>query len=338
VACKSQIQNNKFSNRDVTLDILRGFAILVMIPGNMAAYVLAEPYPVWWRIYAVFGSFVPALFILLAGMMVVYTTRHRSYQLSHFLYRAFFLVVAGAILDILIWQTWPFLSIEVLYLIGLSLPICHDFQKLSTHWRWLTVATIFLLTPVLQHFMGYTPSPLQLSIFQSPQQLNPLTIAQHWLIDGWFPIFPWLGFALLGVNLGCLRLNHPNYNKAHATAIGFILLVIGSVIWWQSNTPSYIRNGFTELIYPPSLGYIITNLGMIALYFVVVDSHLNWRGFNPLRIFGHSALLVYLLHFFCISYLIAPQWQNESTEVFLLINLIFIPLMYVISYWRYKKR
>src|SRR3954467_8108237 len=104
--------------RDNTIDILRGMAIFAMIAANMAAHNLAEPHPFIFRLY---GSFAAPTFILLAGMMVSYTAILKKHYFKYYLIRGLGILLVASLIDYFLWDTIPFSTFDVLYIIGLSL-------------------------------------------------------------------------------------------------------------------------------------------------------------------------------------------------------------------------
>lgn len=334
------------TSRDLTLDIMRGLAVFLMVQGNMAGAIFEHPYPIWMATYVFLGSFVPALFILVAGMVVAYTVINKGYTLKHFMLRGAGLIFGAAIfLDVFIWGHVPFTNMDVLYLIGLSLPLTYFFLKLSTVWRWAIILFIFIATPVLQYFFGYVQDPLIIDILTGyAYGSEGSSILQHWFIDGWFPIFPWLGFAFLGANLGVLRwkervLETFASKQVVLTAIG--LLAFGALLWMTQSQEVFIRQGFSEAIYPPTLAYVFTALGEILLLFALVNWRTKLNVYKPLIAFGQSALFVYIAHFALMEWV----WNVESLQSIFLTKMIFsLVLLFAASYVllhvrkRYPKR
>jgi len=167
------------SARDATLDVARGLAIFMMVAANLAATALEEPHPFWFRLY---GSFAAPLFVLLSGMMVAYTTRLKGYGLRHFAARGAVVIAIAALLEVLIWRYCPFLSGDVLYLIGVLLPIARLAIGLSTGVRWMIAAGIFLATPVLQSLLGYVDYPTEISLSNGPHDVSvdARSVFNHW--------------------------------------------------------------------------------------------------------------------------------------------------------------
>lgn len=283
--------------RDHTIDTLRGLAIFTMIAANLAAPVLAEPHPFWFRVY---GSIAAPVFVTLSGMMVAAGTWRKGYALGHFVARGAFLLLVAALLDALVWDSYPFLSMDVLYLLGVSLPLTFLTLRLSAMSRWLIVAAIFLAAPLLQLALGYADYPKEVSFVRgSRAALAPTDFLHHWLVDGWFPLFPWLGFSVLGVQLAELRSRHPaNARRLPTTTLwcGWAALSAGAVICCAFPVISLLRAGYSELFYPPTLGFEVCAAGGTVVLLTMIDRKPDFAMYRPLQLLGTSALTVYVLH------------------------------------------
>ncbi|RMG65602.1 MAG: DUF1624 domain-containing protein, partial [Calditrichaeota bacterium] len=189
------------ADRDPVVDGLRGLALVLMMFGHAAVSFVPPPWPLWGEMV---GSLAPIFFFLIAGMMVTDSVTYRNRKLAHFLKRMALLMSLGAAIDLAIWRIWPFTSCEVLYAIGLYLPLTYLAVRHLGRWRLLLAAALVALTPILQNQLGYTPYPLEWGLDGQPVHsvAGQTSVWQHWLIDGWFPIFPWLGVMLLGSWLG----------------------------------------------------------------------------------------------------------------------------------------
>jgi uncharacterized membrane protein len=332
------------SNRDISVDILRGIAILTMMAPNLAASILVEPHPFWLRVY---GSFAAPLFILISGMMVVLTSRTRAHGLRYFMLRGGMLVAVGVLIDILIWNIYPFTTFDVLYLIGISLPIAYLFLRLNSSVRWIAIILIFALTPILHTVLGYAAYPTEINLLgqQTVVVVNETGIFNHWLVDGWFPVFPWLAFSLLGVNLGELRWSQQrDSHTIHSFGSNLILLVgvavlsIGAILWWLYPGSLLTRAGYSELFYPPTTGYAITAIGVIIILFSIVDRRPSFSGYRPLRVLGEFSLLIYILHLALIEYIINLVWGEVDLQTFLLIYVALSVFIVLIAYWLRKMK
>jgi uncharacterized membrane protein len=324
--------------RDITIDILRGLAIFTMVAANMAGPVLVEPHPFLFRFY---GSFAAPLFILISGMMVVLTTQTKDHNLKYFLVRGMLIIAVGALIDIFIWKIYPFTTVDVLYLIGISLPLAYLFQRLNTASQCFIVISIFFFTPFLQHFFGYADYPSEFFFSTGAPTIiieNQTNILNHWLIDGWFPIFPWLGFSLLGVIFANIRLKYKTFGQSVFFLTGILLLVFGIVIWYFYQGKFLTRAGYSEVFYPPTPGYMISAVGLIVLLFFIVDHKHSFMAYRPLQALGESAIFMYILHLLLIEFVIVPVWPKENFQTFLLLYIALSLLLILIGYGlRYLK-
>ena len=297
-------------SRDATVDVLRGLAIVTMIAANLAGPVLVEPHPTWIRLY---GSFAAPIFVLLSGMMVGLTAAASDRRPTYYLARGASLLTVAALVDIGVWQIFPFTTVDVLYLIGVCVPMCALLLRLSEAVRWTIVALVFVATPLLQSSLGYTPYPTEIFLTGAPTIVvsGQTTILNHWLVDGFFPLFPWAGFALLGACLASRRWREGvtvRIGRGWVVALSVALFVAGALIWSSRPGVTLTRAGYSELFYPPTVGYVITALGVIGVLFRLVDRRASARGFDVVCALGESALAMYVLHLLVIRYAIKTLW------------------------------
>ena len=273
-------------SRSITIDILRGIAVFTMVAANLAGNVLAEPHPFLFRFY---GTFAAPMFIMLSGMMVATGQVRGKHGLRYYLLRGSLVVVTGMLIDLLIWQYYPIVSCDVLYLIGSSIPVAYFATRLPYAAQWILMAAIFLLTPLVQLWLGYAPTPPDWQIKEhSPAELfqNPPDIIGHFIANGWFPFFPWAGFALLGVCLHSLRQRLQASFVPLLGRAGWLLLASGLVIWFLFPGPLYTRAGYSEMFHPPTYGYMLTAMGVIFSSFYYVDRHRDLSFWMPWRYLG----------------------------------------------------
>jgi uncharacterized membrane protein len=249
------------------------------------------------------------VFVTLSGMMVAAGAWQKGYALGHFAARGAFLLLVGALLDVLLWDSYPFLSVDVLYLLGVSLPLTFLTVRLSTTSRWLTVAAIFLAAPLLQLALGYADYPKEVSFVRgSRAALAPTDFLHHWLVDGWFPLFPWLGFSVLGVQLADLRSGHPAHARRLPTTTlwsGLAAISAGVLLCCAFPVIPLLRAGYSELFYPPTLGFAVCAAGATVVLLVMFDRKPDLAVYWPLQLLGTSALTIYVMHLVVIHEVVA---------------------------------
>jgi len=323
--------------RDISVDVLRGLAIAIMIGANLIPYALAPPVPFWLRLVS---SVAAPLFIFISGMMVALSCSNRKRTLRYFLIRAGFVLLIAALLDIGVRGFAPFVNVDVLYLIGISLPIAWLFLTLGTRARTLVIASILIATPVLQSLAGYGALPLQLQVlpFLPGTALPaPVTMIHQWLVDGWFPLFPWIALSLLGAHAGTLRWKEGriiSFSSRKITRPAAVMFIIGGLFWYLWPGSELIRYGYVELFYPPTLEFMLAVTGLIFCLFAIMD-YLVEEGFRSdmLKAMGECSLAIYILHILIIELLIEPLDLSIPLPFFLTGYLLLLAGMILTAYF-----
>ncbi len=304
-----------------------------MVAANLGGLVLMEPHPFWFRIY---GTFAAPLFIMVSGMMVAHTAAATDRKLKYYLIRGGMVIAAGALLDIVVWQIYPFISMDVLYLIGISLPIAYLTARFASVYQCGIALAIVLVSPLLQHVLGYTDYPAEISLLREVTRAsNHTSILNHWLVDGWFPIFPWTAFAILGSAVGRWRVREDNDTKFAAprwAVPSLAILAAGMLLWWLYPGALLTRNGYSELFYPPTVGYAITSVGVALLAFSIVDLKPGLRIYAPVQALGEASLFMYLFHLAVGEYIILLIWPSNEMLPFCVIYAVLMIIMIGAAY------
>jgi uncharacterized membrane protein len=295
------------AQRDTSIDIIRGIAIFTMAAANAAPYGLHEPHPFWFRLY---GSFAAPVFIALTGMMIYHSSMKRSSPAKHLLLRVLLILLVAAVIDIAAWKIMPFTTVDVLYLIAVSTPVVYAMRNTRLWIKGLFILLIFSVTPILQKYLGYTSYPTEYYLDGEITTIveDQTSILHHWVIDGWFPLFPWLGFALLGSLLAEIRWkrDHTSFSRPAFLIIAFVLIAKGIALYLLYPVTLITRNGYSELFYPPTYAYISFAAGVLLLVFYVVDLKPSLKIYKPLSLLGECSLLMYVWHSLLIAYVIQP--------------------------------
>ena len=271
--------------RDPSIDVLRGLAILTMVGANMAPYSLEAPHPMFLR---AIGTFAAPTFVFLAGLMV--SISRRPARLSHALRRSALILCVAAAIDVACWRITPFVYFDVLYLIGLALPAAVLCLELDARVHALVAVSIVAVTPLLRDRFGYGP------LLTDP---GPRAIWQHWLVEGWFPIFPWLGVALLGAWYGRV----PAMNTPRARFVGGGTLVLAGAVALAVRPPVLVtRAGYSELFYPPTISLLTVALGFTLLVLSLVPRLSAFVPLKGIETYGRASLLIYVSHTVLIAF------------------------------------
>jgi uncharacterized membrane protein len=271
-------------------------------------------------------------------MMVRFSQIRKDYPFGYFLRRGLALVGVAAFLDVASWQLYPFTSFDVLYVIGISAPIAYFFGRIrNAPIQWFVVGVVFLLAPLLQNAFGYTEYPSEFN-FDGTYSLvveSQTSILNHLFIDGWFPVFPWLGFSLLGVLLGNYRWKAGGiqaFCNGKTLIAATALLVVGISTWLIKPVILYSRDGFSEVFYPPTLRFCIYTVGVILVLFYLIDKFRDTSLLQPVSTIGRSSLFLYVLHSLTINYILSHFFEGLRAGAFLLLWLGFAIFIAVVAY------
>lgn len=136
-------------------------------------------------------------------------------------------------------------------------------------------------------------------------------------MDGWFPVFPWLGVGILGAALGAFRQEHGLAVFARKVAwLGALLLATGVVILWMTAPEHRTSAGFAELFYPPTLGVLFATLGPELCLIVLLSGGVRSRTWRALAVYGRAALAMYVAHLAIIAFVLKPWFEHESLLTF----------------------
>lgn len=311
-----------------TIDCLRGLAIIMMVAANFAAQLLVEPHPLWFRFY---GSFAAPLFIFLAGVMIPCTQLFKGYQLPYFLGRGSYIFFVAILIDLFIWRVLPMASVDVLYLIGWSLPVACLFLKLSQPKQIGAIAAVFLLAFYLQQALGYSDTVNEWDLQDGLPPLNDVMVVwRHWLVDGWFPIFPWLSFALLGAFCGQFIFAKQEVKMPTSLfAVSLVLLGLGA--WWFSFSSGVplTRDGYSEIFYPATPAYCLMAVGVIGVLFYWVERIKSRVVLNVIGLYGHYSLSIYVIHLAMGEYVLSAQFSDLGMGSFAVVYLASLLALWV---------
>ncbi|MFY9269209.1 MAG: heparan-alpha-glucosaminide N-acetyltransferase domain-containing protein [Candidatus Manganitrophaceae bacterium] len=318
--------------RNLSIDVVRGLAILIMLPANMAAVVYAEPHAGWFR---VLSSFAAPTFVSITGMMIAFGSAANKYDWRHYFIRGLLLLGVAACVDMLIWRFIPFYSYDVLYLIGIACPLSYFFTKTGRNVQLTLLGIIFLATPLLQNIFGYTDYPSEIYLWGpdagrfSIEARNPTPVLQHLLIDGWFPLFPWLGISFSGAFIA--RYFFMSDQGEAYLPIGIAapaLITTGSVVWTLYPGEHYIRAGYSEMFYPSTFGFILTSIGFLLAALRLTHWNPGAWIYAPLRWLGEASLFIYVLHYSIIHFVLESRFPDKPFFEFMVIN--FVTLLFLI--------
>jgi uncharacterized membrane protein len=309
---------NKSANRIVFIDLMRAFAVLMMVQGHTINALLAEEYrtfdSVFYTIWHSLRGFTAPIFMFSSGTVFTYLLMNKNLPFRENprvwkgIKRFLLLVSLGYFLrfpssNIFDFSTvtdhqWEiFYTVDALHLIGfgllaiLVLEFISEKIKISNYYVFGISATmIFLIAPLITSldWDKYLPRFFSAYFFY-----------KHGSI---FPFFPWIGFVIFGGVFG----NYLAKNKDIFKSKKFVMniIVVGIILVIFSFVVHYFRVYFISPVYywTDESALSFYRLGVVLLLnsvmAIIAIKAINVPDF--FRIAGKHTLLIYVAHLIII--------------------------------------
>lgn len=323
-------------NRFHNIDILRGFLMIIMAIDHCYLFFYQTHYAETWNSsipnygsYAVFftrwiSNICAPGFALLMGMSMTFSLSKNSNdfdkcsQAYFFIKRGVVLIILQQLIDLPLLlfnidnlDALPPFRGGVLYALGASLIFSSFFIKVKP----IVQVYIGLAIVLINYFITSTV----LTQASSNTFLNLLFIpgSNKWVSVN-YPAFPWIGITMIG-----LGIRKINFLKA-----GFILLIVFFLLRifdfgdYNHKNLSATISYFAVTKYPPSIAFVVLNMGILSLLFWMISIFEKSNIFKPLIVFGQSSLFFYFAHIY--TFIIISKFVPHS---FPLINMYLLWLL-----------
>ena len=193
------------SKRFIEIDMLRGFALILMIFGHILWDLdYFGIIPINNSLYSVLQKIVPPLFFLLVGLSLIVSKKKiedkpiqvQNNYYKHLVLRGLRIFSLGMIITIgtLLFIPEKVVLFGVLHCIGISIVISAPFLKYRNYNLLLATVILFLGT-IFAHYHVQVPTYAHLMV--------GIHQAQPWSYTlDYFPLIPWFGFCLIGMVVG----------------------------------------------------------------------------------------------------------------------------------------
>jgi uncharacterized membrane protein len=315
--------------RYLSIDILRGIAILLMIQVHFVDNLSLRQDPSAWLydVSVFLGGFAAPFFAFLSGLSYGLWTRkqdsigRRQEEITKItLRRGLFLFGGGIVFNFFIWWPEEIFNWDILTLIGTSLLFLAFARNLPSTYLTLICLMVLLVSPQLRdvgHYSAYWDD----YVYSNEFTFHDVLLG--FVANGYFPVFPWIIFPLMGFISGDLSFPRRGPRKyAHwwlcALGIGLLVLsAIGAAIGAQH--PCLISqvyaNGLTE--FPAATDYVLGMLGVLFLSVVLLNQWFDQKEgttangpcITILRRYSVFSLTAYVLHHMVILW---PLWIYGS--------------------------
>lgn len=298
-------------NRLYFIDIVRAFAILMMLQGHFIDTLLATSYRDLnnpsFIIWSYFRGITAPTFFTISGLIFTYLlfrAKEKGVEKQRMikgLTRGFFLIAIGYLLRVPIFS-WlagcfpnSFLKVDVLQIIGLSLIIIILFYFLSN--KKIFLFSIISLTLGISIFLT-EPLYRTIDIKSIPVFLNNYISKSNGSV---FTVIPWLGYSFFGAFLASIF--NKNFLKKHfKKSIISSFVIFGFTLIYSSDILAFLSKvlQIQLLMDVAYYNYLFTRLGNVLLIFAFFYTFEKYLKFPLLLKIGQKTLSIYVIHFIII--------------------------------------
>lgn len=326
----------KKPSRIASIDILRGFVILLMLVDHVRErfYLhkqVLDPMDIHATDAELFftrlsAHFCAPIFVFLTGISAwLYanssTGTQRSVQ-GFLVKRGLFLVLLEVTLINFSWfGAYQTLYLQVIWAIGLSMIAL----ALAAYLPRLWIIAIGLLIVIGHNCLSpiqFSPDELGYSVWTILHDRGFLLNDAFINVKISYPVLPWIGVIMLGYAAGplfSLRVDAAERKliliKAGVTLIALLLVLrgfnlYGETLDWQPQASFLlsVMDFFNYTKYPPSLNFLLFSLGMGALTLAWLETaKASWL--NKVNILGSAPMFFYILHLYALLILYVLVYQ-----------------------------
>lgn len=370
------------SQRLQAIDALRGLVILIMMVDHVREtfylhHQVPDPMLISGTDESLFFSRILAhlcapVFVVLTGLSAyLYQAKNKSIAMTRMflLKRGLFLIFLELIVINFAW-TGQFppdvIYLQVIWAIGLSMVVLAGLIGFSQQWLWVISLSIIFGHNLLDQ-VSFEHLPIVQNIWFILHERGWIELGEHIRFRTSYPLLPWIGVITLGYCIGYTVFNSAqDIAKRNKILMGFGLSsiclffilrtmnVYGDQAWSMMPTSLETMMSFMNLTkYPPSLLFILWNvgLGLILLVFIQKVENKNW--IKPLIIFGSVPMFFYIVHLYVLKalYLLAIEvFGKTHGEYFgvdhvsslwlisIMLSILLYPLMLKFSDFKHRNK
>lgn len=324
--------STQLSQRLLAIDALRGLIILIMMLDHVRdtfyihhqvadPMVIAdiEPALYFGRILA---HLCAPMFVLLTGLSAyLYQKKTNNLAMTRaFLFkRGLFLILLEVTVINFAWtgQLIPqVMYLQVIWAIGISMIALAALIALPKNIRWC-LALLIIFTHNLLDPISFKDMPNIQPLWNILHERGWIVIHEQFKLRTSYPILPWIGVILLGYCFGETWFGHhimaqQRQKSLIKVSVFFITLFLvlrsmntyGDHAWLIMPTSlKTIMSFFNLTKYPPSLLFILFNIGVGLLLLVVLEKQQNQAWIKPLVVYGSVPMFFYILHLLVLKIL-----------------------------------
>jgi uncharacterized membrane protein len=339
------------------IDILRGLLMVIMAIDHCFLFIYKTHYSESWNeLIPNYGSNVIFFtrwisnicapgFALLMGMSMSFSLTNKGRNINgsdiilFFTKRGVFLIILQQLLDLPIilfnldtLDTLPLFRGGILYALGVSLIFSSLFINVKPFVNiCIGVGVVFINYFITSIFLTNSSSITILNLLFVPGVNNWVSIN--------YPAFPWIGITIIGLGLGKIVLeNNKTSNLFYLKAGIFLILIF--VILRYVNYGDYnhknlegIINYLAVIKYPPSIAFIIINMGLLSLLFWIISKFKKSKYLQPFIVFGQSSLFFYFAHMY--AFILLSKLVSDTLPLVMMYLLWLVGLFLLFPLCKY---
>lgn len=289
-------------NRWLSIDALRGVAVLFMILQHVTYWFCntAKGKDVI-LVTGALGGLAAPIFVTLSGLGATFLAHRRENCDKTLVLRGAIIVAYGYLLNFLTPHWFDMASWYVLHMIGLALMTTPLLRRIRTPMLLVLFVVVLVSTILIQTGLN-TPFRLFNEDMASPSK--PGGLLRFIIAEGFFPVFPWLAFAIAGMISGRWLLADKGKKLWW-----FGLLLIGamgalSALYYLipelTRSTSFIR--FFRLFptfYPAMMPITLFLIGITIIFInlsITLDKKFPLRSSNFMVCLGRASLTILIVH------------------------------------------
>lgn len=329
--------------RYLSIDIARGMAILLMIQVHFVENLSPREVATAWLydFCVVLGSFAAPMFAFVSGLSYgLWLRKQRATRRSErditrvTLRRGLFLFVLGLAFNATVWLPEEIFNWDILTLLGTAFLILAFARHLPAPVLILACVLAIVISPPLRVVADYS------AYWSDDGYTYDFTLRDilfGFIANGFFPIFPWIVFPLLGF-IATDTIFHREQVPPRRVLWLLTLCLLGvAALVLAGPLPTLLARfyrGLTE--FPASTAYVLAMLGVVLLALTLLHDRMDQNALaldnlfivKQIRRFSAFSLTVYIAHHLVILWplWIAGAWSGASDPTVLWRQAMSTPL------------
>jgi uncharacterized membrane protein len=285
-----------------SIDALRGIAVLLMIQQHLLYWLcLDTKNSKLLLVLNAMGGLAAPIFVTLAGVSSsLAVQRHTCFNLCMPV-RGLILIGFGYLLNFLAPHWFSLGTWYVLHLIGFAVTLSPLLQRVSSSYLLGLMFGVIIMTLVLQTYFN---TPFKLYNYQMANQADLWVFFRQMLVEGFFPIFPWMAYFMAGIVSG-RWLRYKRQTRIGSLAVILFGIFTGLMLC-NFISPSFTKSEFLIRFFTlipsfyPSLAPIILLLMSLSLLFlygiILIEAKISLRHLRFLSDLGQGSMTLLIVH------------------------------------------